>query len=56
MGASFPVHLPQTTALAGLGSGGSQQLGQLGEVGGDAPGLVAGEQVDRERRPGSSSK
>ena len=30
-----------------LGSGGSQQLGQLGDVGGDAPGFVAGEQVRR---------
>ena len=45
MGASFPVHLPQTTARAGLGSRGSQQLGRLGDVGGHPPGLVAGEEV-----------
>ena len=46
-GALFPVHLRKTTTRAGLGSGGSQQLGQLGAVGGDAPRLVAGEQVRR---------
>jgi hypothetical protein len=28
-GALFPVHLRKTTTRAGLGSGGSQQLGQL---------------------------
>ena len=44
MGASFPVHLPKTTARVGLGSGGSQQLRQLGKVGGDAPGRGAAEQ------------
>jgi hypothetical protein len=42
-GALFPVHLRKTTTRAGLRSGGSQQLGQLGDVGGDAPRLVAGE-------------
>jgi hypothetical protein len=47
MGASFPVHLPNTTPRAGLGSGSSQQLRQLGDVGGDAPGLVAGEEFAR---------
>jgi len=46
-GALFPVHLRKTTTRAELGSGGSQQLGQLGDVGGDAPGLVAGEQLGR---------
>jgi len=30
---------------AQLGSARPQQLGQLGDVGGDAPGLVAGEQL-----------
>jgi hypothetical protein len=42
-GALFPVHLRKTTTRAGLGSGGSQQLGQLGDVG-DAPGLVMSQQ------------
>ena len=49
-GALFPVHLRKTTTRAGLGSGGSQQLGQLGDVGGDAPGLVPRHQ-SRRRSP-----
>jgi hypothetical protein len=40
MGGVVSRPLKHTTARAGLGSGGSQQLRQLGDVGGDAPGLI----------------
>jgi hypothetical protein len=56
MGASFPVHLPKTTARVGLGSGGSQQLRQLGDVGGDAPGGLVGELGPRQRLPAHGEK
>ena len=45
MGGVVSRPLKHTTARAGLGSGGSQQLRQLGDVGGNAPGLVAGEEL-----------
>jgi hypothetical protein len=47
MGGVVSRPLKHTTARAGLGSGGSQQLRQLSDVGGDAPGLVLGEQLGR---------
>jgi hypothetical protein len=49
LGQTIRVSMSVTTAAAGAAARSSlaQQLRQLGDVGGDAPCLVAGEQLDR---------